>query len=285
MSRVLALVGAVLLIAAAILARAVLDDDDEGDDGGSALVVACIPELADACEAIDRAIELTIEDPADTIERLAAGEAIDAWVTLDPWPEMAAIVEDRVRLDEVVAVASSDLVLLARTTEVPEGCDPVTWTCLVDGLGDRVEVPDPDSALGRLVVAFAANDFHPGFAANELRDDVALQDRLAALGIDAGGVPPEVDMLVLPDPDATGTTAASFDTNVASRPAGSGFTSHATSPAAVAVVVAGPDADRITGEPSFTAALEDLGWALDAGAATTGLPNAGVLVALQGAVG
>src|SRR5688500_263721 len=103
MKRVLALAGAVFLIAAAIVVRAVIVVDDEdsvgtggGDDGD--LVVACSPELREACEAIEGVTELRIEHPGATIDALAAGGQIDAWVTLDPWPEMAEIIDDRIDL-------------------------------------------------------------------------------------------------------------------------------------------------------------------------------------------
>ena len=287
MSRVLALIGAVCLIAAAILARALLTGDDDGgddDEGGSdaELVVACVPELEDACRAIDRPMDLTIEDPAATIERLAAGEDIDAWVTFDPWPAMAAIIEPRADIAPAEAVAVDDLVLLARTSRADAaGCAPVTWACLVDALGDSVAVPEPTEALGSLVLGQAATDFFGGpFAANDF-ELPALADRFAAIEIDGGAFD---DMRVgLPEPAATGVLGVQLDALGARR---GDFTEGASAaPATVAVVVAGPRSDRIAGEPSFTAALDDLGWALDPAAATTGLPSAGVLVALQGAVG
>jgi hypothetical protein len=283
MTRVLALIGAICLIAAAVLARALLTDDDDGgggDEGDGELVVACIPELEDACRAIDRPLDLTIEDPADTIARLAAGEDIDAWITLDPWPAMAAVVERRIEFEAVVPVADSDLVLLARNDRVGS-CDPLTWTCLVDALGDSVAVPDAASALGVLVVGQAATDFFGGrFAANDLQAP-ALADRLSQLDVPARE-PLDDIRDGFPEPAATGALAFQLDslgtrlTQFTSAPS--------AAPASVAVVVAGGDADRVAGEPSFTAALEALGWTLAPDAATTGLPSAGVLVALQGAL-
>lgn len=292
MSRVLALIGAVCLIAAAIVARSVLTGDDGGGDGGddgggdAELVVACIPELEDACNAIERPMALSIEDPATTIERLAAGEDIDAWVTFDPWPAMASELEDRAAFDEVVGVAESGLVVVVRDDAIPEGCEPVAWACLVDQLGNKVVVPDPDSAIGRLVVGQAATDFFPGLASNDLRDDVDLQGRLGRLGVDRSGDPAEIDMILLPDPDAAGTTQASFTADVASSPRAGGLSAYpSAAPASVAIVVAGSDVDRITGEPEFTAELRSQGWTIAADAVSTGLPRPGVLIALQGFVG
>jgi hypothetical protein len=288
MSRVLALIGAVCLIAAAILARALLTGDgDDGDggggDGGDALVVACIPELEAACRAIDRDVELSIEDPAVTIGRLADGEDIDAWVTLDPWPAMAAIVEPRAVAEPVEPVASDELVLLARTnTAEGTGCDdPLTWSCLVDALGDSVAVPEPTAGLGVLILGQAATDFFGGtFAANDFGQP-QLADRFALLEVDDDAFE---DMRVgLPEPAATGVLDLDLDSLGVRR--GDFTASTSAAPVTVAVVVAGPRADRVAGEPGFTTALEDAGWTLDPDAATTGLPNAGVLVALQGAVG
>lgn len=286
MSRVLALIGAVCLIAAAILARALLTDDgEEGDGGGGdgeALVVACIPELRAACEAIDRPMQLSIEAPSETIGRLAAGEDIDAWVTLDPWPEMAGIVEPRAVADPVEPVASDELVLLARTNSAEDaGCDdPLTWSCLVDALGDSVAVPEPTAGLGVLVLGQAATDFFGGpFAANDFGQP-QLADRFALLEVDDDAFE---DMRVgLPEPAATGVLELDLDSLGVRR--GDFTVSTSAAPVTVAVVVAGPRADRVAGEPAFTTALEDAGWTLDPAAATTGLPNAGVLVALQGAV-
>ena len=288
MSRVLALIGAVCLIAAAILARALLtddgDDDGAGDDDGDAeLVVACIPELEDACRAIDRPMTLSIEDPAVTIERLAAGEDVDAWVTFGPWPEMATILERRIQPADVVPVAATDLRLLVRTIAIPDGCDdPATWTCLVDGVGDRVAIPSPSSGLGALVLGQAAADFFgsSAVASNDLSEP-GLAGRLSSLEVDDD---PLGDMRVgLPEPVATGLLGVDLDTLGART---SNFTdSPSGAPATVSVVVAGRDADRVAGEPRFTEALEAAGWTIAADAATTGLPNAGVLIALRSAVG
>jgi hypothetical protein len=284
MKRVLALLGACLLVAAAVVARGMItDDDDDGDDGGDGdgdLVVACIPELQEACEAIDRDLDLRIEDPAETIAAVAGGEEIDAWVTLDPWPRIANESESRELFDEGEGVATSGLALIVRNAAVPDACPELpTWTCLVDDLDDLVAVPSPRTALGLLVLAHAANDFRPGFAANELREDFDLQRRLAALDV----LPdPVADMLVLPDPDATGTTQADEDSRIrVSAVADSLSAFPGLQAATVAVVVTGPDADRIAGEPTFIDALDELGWVPEDEAVTIGLPRAGVLIALQ----
>lgn len=287
MKRVLALAGAIFLIAAAIVVRAVIaDDDDEsvGTDGGDDgdLVVACIPELREACEAIDRDMDLRIEDPGDTIAALAEGDYIDAWVTLDPWPEMAEILERRQFFGEVEVVGASDLVLLARTTEIPDACGAnLGWTCLVDGLGDRVAVADRSGALGALVFGWAAEEFFPNLIRADIVGDAQLAQRLEVLDTLSDPIG-DIFAFAAAGPHATATTNADLGQRFDGSREDPNFTrSVGASPAAVAVVVAGRRADRIAGQPSFTDALDELGWDLDPGAATGGLPNAGVLVALS----
>jgi hypothetical protein len=281
MKRVLALAVACLLVAGALAVRAALASDDDGDgtdddSSGGGLVIACVPELAQACEALDRDVaELRIEDPEDTI----ADPDVDAWVTLDPWPAIAATAtrRDPFPRDTAVPVAQTDLVLIVREEQVPGGCDPVAWTCLVDELGDNVAV-DPDSGSGLLVLGFAAADLHggEGLASNDF-DDPDFRRRLDALDI---GRDPLADIRVgLPEPVATGALAVQLERLGTRRD--TLVEAPGPFPATVAVVVAGREADRVAGEPSFTAALGELGWDLRTDAATTGLPSPGVLFALS----
>jgi hypothetical protein len=281
MKRVLALAVACLLIAAALAARSAVGDDSDDDDGdadggsnGGDLVIACIPELENACEAIDRDLaDLRIEDPDATI----ADPDVDAWITLDPWPEIAEMQAGREIFGPAVAVAQTDLVLIAREAQVPPGCDPVAWSCLVDALGDRVALANPATAAALLLLGHAAIDFFgdPALVSNDFSDP-ALADRLAALGI--GGDPLDDVRIGLPEPSATGALEvqlALFGSRLDQFVMAPG-----RFPATVAVVVAGRDADRVASERSFTDALAELGWDVDPGSATTGLPNPGVLLAL-----
>jgi hypothetical protein len=278
MKRVLAVGVACLLMAGALVVRNAITGDDEGDgDDGSGsdpggdgdLVVACIPELEDACRALDRQVsDLRIEDPADTIG--TAGD-VDAWVTLDPWPAMAGVE----RLADREPVADDALVVLAQAGSVPAGCeDGLTWTCLVAELGDRVAVPDPGTATGRLVLGHAAIDLFGGPLASNDFVDPAFAEAMRTL--DVGGDPLGDIRIGLPEPAATGALRLDLAT-LGNRPVQSG---PGASPATVAVVVAGPQRDRVAGEPSFTEALAGLGWRVDPQSQTSGLPNAGVLVAL-----
>lgn len=280
MKRVLALAVACLLVAGAILIRDVVTDDDEGEvtteGSGGGLVVACIPELIEACETLDA--QVLEQDPAETIAALAAGEDIDAWVSVDPWPEMAGIIDDRISLGVPEPVAQTDLVLLVRTGEIPNGCgEPVTWTCLVDGLGDEVAVPGGSSAVAPLIAGHAAEDFLPGLASNDFADP-EFERRIGDL--DTGIDDPLGDIRVgLPEPAATGALAVDLPSLGGRR---STLTeSPGRSGATVAVVVAGPAAQEVGGNNAFAQALASLRWEVTPDAATTGLPRAGVLVALQ----
>jgi hypothetical protein len=281
MKRVLALAVACLLVAAALAVRSALSSDDgdgdaDGDGNGSgALVIACVPELREACEALDRQdAELRIEDPSETL----ADPDVDAWVTLDPWPAIAATSAGRDVFGEVMPVAQTDLVLLARERQVSGDCEPLSWTCLVDDLGDQVAVPNLGTASGLLVLGFAAVNFHDGqnLASNDFTDP-AFESRLAAL--DIGGNPLRDIRDGLPEPAATGALAVQL-ARLGTR-LDAFVQSPGPFPATVAVVVAGRDADRVAGEPSFTDALAELGWDVRDDAATSGLPRPDVLFALS----
>jgi hypothetical protein len=83
-------------------------------------------------------------------------------------------------------------------------------------------------------------------------------------------------------PVATATTRATFESQViGTREDGRLEATGTDVPATVAVVVVGPAASRIAGDDDLLDALAELGFDLDPDATTTGLPNAGVLTALQ----
>ncbi len=284
MKRVLAVAVACLLVALAIVVRGALDDDGDGDLDGrddrptAELVVACVRELADACRGLDA--DVRVQDPAATVED--AGE-VDAWVTLDPWPDIAELSDPSGRFDgDRIAVAASDLVLVVR--ESPgEGC--ADWSCAAER---RPALPRGSSALGALLLGHAVlgwNDVEregEPFARNEfdLPEFVAWLDRLDFRA------DPVLEMLQFgaAGPGATGTTRAAFETVVTPSPRSAGLGSFATDVrATVAVVVVGDAAERIAGSDALRDGLADLGWDVDVepDATTTGLPNAGVLFALQ----
>lgn len=289
MKRVLAVAVAALLVAVAIVVRDAIDDGNDGrrraGDGGD-LVVACVTELRDACEALAGVSELRVEDAADTVE----STDVDAWVTYDPWPAMAEVDAGRPPVEgDVVAVGRTELVLLARSAALPGACGgEASWACVAEAAGSGAPaLPPRTTALGILLLGHAAASWsaevRPGepFAANEfdLPDFDAWHRSLVFLR------DPVADMIVFAPagPVAAGTTAAVVETVVTpSREASRLDVATTVVPASVAVVVVGHGADRLAGQQAFLDALAELGYdAAEPTARTTGLPAPGVLVALQ----
>lgn len=193
MRRVLAVIGAVLIVGAAMVGRSMLDDDDAGGSSGNrgdeALVVVCDPDLRGACEGLGDGAEVRIEDSAVTAAALAAGDLddVDAWVTSSAWME---VVRSRApaSIGPAEALAAAPVVLGSdpeRADAIVELCgDEPVWRCVTDAaerawadLGGqptwgplRTGLPDADTAFGLAVLSsvavgwfgdadFAANDF------------------------------------------------------------------------------------------------------------------------------
>ena len=286
MKQVLAVAVAALLIAVAIVVRGALDDDGDdsptADGGGDDLVVACVPELRSACERLDG--DVRIEAPAATIA--AAGE-VDAWITFDSWPEIAELRAGQALFDEApVPLASSGLVLLTRTDALPDACSPQPdWVCVIDS-DNEPALPSDDTALGVLLLGHAAlgwNLIVRGGQSFARQDAESAEFDAWLRSIEFGG-DPVADMVEIgrAGPAATGTTAAAFETTVQTTREADDLAATPTAVAATAAVIAvGPAADRVADDADFRDGLVALGWRLDPDAATTGLPNAAVLFALQ----
>jgi hypothetical protein len=289
MRRVLALVGAVALVVAAVVVRRALDDDASGpgSTGGDRVVAACAPELEDACRANARIDEVRVLDPADAIEAAVAGE-VDAWVTLDPWPAMALQDHRDDFFGQTALVASSPLVLAVAPNQFGGTCSTAaTWECVTDEKPRQVSLPSLDTTLGPLVFGWAVTDWNTTardgqpFASQEF-DLPEFRDFERTL--DAGSDDPILEAIqFFPARSvAIGITDAAYREEIEpSRQAGSFTRSTATAAASVAVVVVGPAAERVAGEPGFHRSLTEDGWTLDTTTGSTGLPSAGVLFALQ----
>jgi hypothetical protein len=285
MTRVLAVVGAALLIGVAVLVRGILEDDDgaTADDGGDEpadLVVACIPELVEVCNELDTA-ELRIEDPEETI---ANAEDVDAWVTLDPWPEIAGFGDAPSGLTNgQLAAASTPLVIAARTDRLPDGCAP-DWNCLAVGGNDGPELPLVTTALGRLALGHAAEEWRVVTDAGPSLTTAEIE--LPAFGAWLDGIAfdrdPLGDMFAFAPagPLATAVTAVRFVDDVeGSREDGRIESFPGAVPATIVAVVTGRAAESIR-EP-LQSALVDAGWnQAQPDARSSGLPSAGVLFAL-----
>lgn len=182
--RLLALVVAVALVAAAVWIRdrrvvpgvAATSDD---------VRVVCVTELADVCAALESPAE--VEDATGTVERLAtAGSDVDVWVTVTPWPALAAQAATASGPTTEPAASSavlarSPVVLAARRDRVAalaSACGgSVTWPCLGTQAGaawtdsggqarwGRVKVgmqAPADTIGGSLALAQAAGAFFDG---------------------------------------------------------------------------------------------------------------------------
>jgi hypothetical protein len=190
--------------------------------------------------------------------------------------------------DQRALVASSPLVLATRASVLAGTCPPpATWECVTDAQPRQIAVPALRTTLGPLLFGWAVADWNASFrdgqpfAAQEfdLPEFQAFVSRL-----DLGRRDPLQDVLQLgpAGPKGFGDTEADYHERVdPSREAGNLEISTATAAASVAVVVVGPAAERVAGEPGFHRSLTDDGWTLDTTTGSTGLPSAGVLFALQ----
>lgn len=327
MRRVLAVLGAVLMVAVALLVRSALDGGDDGEDGGGGgnrvLNLLCAEELADACEVLEdegRA-EVQIEAVGETVDRLGVVDAdleVDAWLTLDPFPQQ---VDDR-RLfatgnalfaDPIPTDVSSALALVAqddRGVALEADCAEVGWACLGDAAGEPWadhggeaawgpvkpghDAPDT-SATGLLVLAQAMADHldDPGFAGQDI-DDRWLGDLEDAVPTRTAGS----SLLRLAQQGgaafgAVGALGAEAET-VAGTAQGEDLTIFYPAPMFQASVVVAPGrgadedllddlADLADGDNEFVDALLAAGWSDRTDGPAEPLPSAGVLDALRSA--
>ena len=202
MRRVLAVIGAVLIVVGALAVRSMIegdDDDPSGGDGDGSLVVVCDTDLLGACEGFGAGVDVRIEDSAVTAAALVSGEldTVDGWVTTSAWLEVV-----RSRAAESVgaaeALAGAPVVIasdLDRAEAIEELCgDDPLWRCVTDAaerswadLGGeatwgpmRTGLPDADTALGLSVLSSVAVGYfgHADFAANDFTE---LRGALAKL--------------------------------------------------------------------------------------------------------
>jgi hypothetical protein len=222
LARLLAIVAAVLLVVAAFALRGALGDDDTTADGSSGdpadpsdpdsdapFRVLCDDDLGTACdelEGLDRVGSVEVVRGEDAMDRLAAADApYDAWLTLDPWPDVAAYLRDpaayvadpEAAAPRVVPVASAPLAVLADPATSDCAATP-TWGCLAGDARPPVGLPSLSTSLGPLVLGHAAaglldrTDF--GLAATE-----DVRDALVALVEEAGRPADDlVGQIVLP---------------------------------------------------------------------------------------
>ena len=147
--RLLAIVGAVVLVAVAVALRTtVLDDGDAtsgGGGGGGAPKVACTPDLAEVCAALAEAGHIA-EEPItlDLDGATEPPEDLDGWITWDGAAGVANLDAPGTWQDPV-AVAGAPLAVARRTGPVPglpSGCtaEAPSWRCVVDSALDGAAV-------------------------------------------------------------------------------------------------------------------------------------------------
>lgn len=324
--RLFALLLAVGLVLAAIVLRTRLDDDggDNSTDGptttapeGELPTVTCATELVAACDALaaQGLARVTIEPAGTTTLALARGDAPpDAWITIDPLPEIVDARRDRAGeaavLAEPVPLASSPLVVAGRPERIElltRHCGgSLTWRCLGELAGEGWDTVGGSTSWGRIrpahenPVTSAAGLLVFGNAVaswfgttdvgtNEFQNDDQFRRWLTQLESSIpffgdGATTPFDRLLLLPEPHAVGTTQAEVRAK-----AGSQSDRVATvypGPMARADAVLAPAEGRTLSNQEelvvvASEALTTSGWDDPTDAASTGLPPAGALEALQ----
>jgi hypothetical protein len=156
--RLLAVLGAVFMIALAVFVRGQLDDDDATSDTSTSTsggTLVCVVELGDVCRELARAepsVEVRVEDAETTEATLASSTfavddpPFDAWLTLEPFPELvgdrrARALQPRALDDATGPLARSPMVVVVwndRRAALEASCTPGTawpWRCVGDVAG------------------------------------------------------------------------------------------------------------------------------------------------------
>lgn len=316
LARLLAVLAAVALVAGALVLRSALAGEDGGsdDDGpGSGppeggYQVLCDADLGDgACDAVaalDDVAEVAVMAADEAVAALTEGAAQpwDAWVALDPWPDMLDVARAEAALapstgTERVAVASSTPALLTRAGGGTACDDPATWACLADeaAAGLDVGMPTLRSATGPLVLGLAATGLE-GTAAFGIGDVLGgpVEEQLADLldSADPGTLAEQAERAPLPGvyqaiATIEGLAGPTVETSQGQQ---QGLVALPLAPeATLGVVLAplGPDGpgaldrlrDQVT-DQTVTDGLAEAGWSGDA-ARTDRLPEPDLLYRLD----
>jgi hypothetical protein len=302
--RLLAILAAVGMVVAAVLLRGAIDDDDASAGGGEASVVLCATDLADACRTLDPAVEVRIQDPADTVAALAEGTlaGVDAWITSTAWLEVA---ESRApdAIGDARAIASSRGTVASapdRSDAIRELCgDQDVWRCLGDATGEawddlvagapagwgdlKVGMPDADLATGLPVIASAAAGFfgRADFVASDPAFDAEFASWLADLTGPSG--PGDPDPALTMATRAGAYSAAGSLRALAAAVQGRGIEeiAPASDVAATVATVELRGGDGLPGTDEVRDALVDAGWASASEADLAPTLKPGVMAALH----
>jgi len=197
MKRLLAVVGAFLMIFLAVAVRDRLDDEE--DSGGARdrgrgvrdgeVTVVCARDLGDVCDALSAAgAEVRTEDAATTATALLDRDAkladdVDGWIVPSPWIELVKAERDRLGFaavlgppgpvlarSPVVAVLQEERAAVLEQAACPDG---FRWRCIGDLAGRpwteaggkptwgavRLGFPSPDEGGGLVVLGSLAAGF------------------------------------------------------------------------------------------------------------------------------
>jgi hypothetical protein len=320
--RALALLAAAAMIAGAVLIRSHLDEKSARQSVATRssvtgpLTIVCVTELENECNAIktDHPDVITqVEDAATTAQRLAKGDDhVDGWLTMEPWPDITNELASTAVFATATPIASSPLIItMVKEREVvlapncPGGM--VAWKCLGDYVGrpwtdvtggvaswGNITVGNPPltSATGLLLFGNAVTGYfgRTDIATNDFANDDAFNAWRARMKTTFMETDPFIAFVTqLPAKfAAVGVTTAEEQTNVGAQADKVVVLNPA--PQATAVVTMAPVAggdrgqqvQRLAEGKALGEALKQEGWAVGQIPAETGLPSAGVLLALSG---
>jgi hypothetical protein len=148
--RILAVLGALVLVGLAVFVRGKLVADDSRAQNAPPRpaaerpVVACTPDLATVCDALADAGQIAPNPPTLDLDGAATPpKEIKGWITWSPAPDIANL-DARDNGDDVVwhkdmVLASAELGVLAVPSTVNCG-QPVDWNCLATKAGPDLSV-------------------------------------------------------------------------------------------------------------------------------------------------
>jgi hypothetical protein len=293
-SRLIALVVAIVLVVGAVVIRNAIDDDNGSSTArqhDGPIRVVCDDEVYDACASLDPSrYEVRREDAAVSAAALVGDKepGFDVWLAPASWP---GIVDDaRARNGEAASlvaeeepVARSPLVVVGGADVT--GCD---WKCIgmkSFSLGGAA----PRSALGTIELGAAATGFlgTSGFAANDL--DTPFRTWLEGMTerVVANDQPVTTLLQSRAFFDAAISTEADARTELdaASADRKAGLSLQYPAPVAYVDIVAvdvAPARGRAAAQVARTVGslLQSRGWKAPS-SSTDGLPRPGVLAALR----
>jgi hypothetical protein len=293
MSRLLALVVAIVLVAGAVVIRNAIDDDGASTTSrrGGPIRVVCADEVYDACASLDPSrYEARREDAAVTAAALvgASEPDFDVWLAPASWP---GIVDDaRTRNGEAATLVAEEQPV-ARSALVVVGGADVTgcdWHCIgtkTFSLGAAA----PSSALGTIELGAAATGYvgTPAFAANDLDTSFGTWLEGMTERIVSNDQPVTTLLQSRAFFDAAISTEADARTQLASASADrkAGLSLQYPAPVAYVDIVAvdvDPDRARVAAGVARTVGslLQSRGWK-EPSPTADGLPRPGVLAALR----